>query len=196
MEGHELGVGQLERGKYAVIDGVAQPLLLVVRMAGQGVVAATFGEVAEVLRLFQPGGEPVALVVSVGPAGARRLSDELALLLLHDALEAELRDAWMDRVGRSLGSHRREHHHQRREDVDGDAEWDERDDADGVERAWLGLGSGLELGSGLIGLGLGLGLDGEERARDDREQLAAEAGVFGEVELIPVQGDPSHEKAQ
>eukprot|EP00964_Phaeocystis_antarctica_P008544 scaffold4612_cov68-Phaeocystis_antarctica.AAC.3 len=118
-------------------------------------------------RLVQPDGEPAPLILPARPDAVRRLTDDLAALLLQDAAQAELRDARVDRVGGSLGAHRREHHKERREDVDANAEWDERDDA-----------------------------DGEERARYDREELAAEAGAFGEVESVPVKGQPSQEEGQ
>eukprot|EP00964_Phaeocystis_antarctica_P019931 scaffold10999_cov63-Phaeocystis_antarctica.AAC.4 len=110
-------------------------------------------EIAHGPRLVQPDGKPAPLILSARPEAIRRLADDLAALLLQDAAQAELRDARVDRVGGSLGAHH--------------AERDERDDA-----------------------------DGEERARDDREQLPGKAGVWAEEELVPVQGEPSQEEGQ
>eukprot|EP00964_Phaeocystis_antarctica_P008540 scaffold4611_cov57-Phaeocystis_antarctica.AAC.1 len=104
-------------------------------------------------RLVQPNGEPAPLILPARPDAVRRLADDLAALLLQDAAQAELRDARVDRVGGSLGAHH--------------AEWDERDDA-----------------------------DGEERARDDREQLPGKAGACGEEEIVPVQREPPQEEGQ
>ena len=38
--------------------------------------------------------------------------------------------------------------------------------------------------------------DGKERARNDGEELLAEAGVRGEVEVVPVQREPPEEEDQ
>ena len=73
----------------------------------------------------------------------------------------------IDRVGSGLGAHCREHHQERREDVDAHTEWDQCDDA-----------------------------DGKERARNDGEELLAEAGVRGKVKVVPVQREPPEEEDQ